>query len=360
MRFHRIALAAVGMVALVSGAPEAKGKAITAITTCGQTLITSAYLPQDLYCPGSVGVVVNAGGVTIDLSGHTLRGDRTTGDDGIDAPQDGVIIKNGAIRNFYNGVFAPGFNDIFSNLVTTANKIAGISTGGAAKVVSVASTANDLNGITVFAGSSIASSAASDNGGNGIAVLGSGAKITSTTTSGNAADGIVAEPLATITSATSDGNGLNGIEINGDGAVIKGATTAGNAEYGLSLTSNAASIASTSATADGFDGINVHGNAVVIRSASATGNGGNGIAIVGNEALIRSSRSLNTGLDGIYVGGDAPVITGDQADANGYQGRASDLSGLGIQAENYTTPPTGIDEAGGNDDPTNCNPSSLC
>jgi hypothetical protein len=38
---------------------------------------------EHLYCPGQDGIVVGAAGITIDLKGFTLRGDRTGGNHGI-------------------------------------------------------------------------------------------------------------------------------------------------------------------------------------------------------------------------------------------------------------------------------------
>ena len=53
---------------IVVVAPEATGKGGTLITTCGQTVTTSAVLTQDLVCTVS-GVIVGASGITIDLKG---------------------------------------------------------------------------------------------------------------------------------------------------------------------------------------------------------------------------------------------------------------------------------------------------
>ncbi len=68
-------------------------------------MTTNAVLTQDLTCTGA-GVVVGAPGITIDLKGFTLSGDRGAGDYGIDdsAGHDKVTVKNGALRNFGLGV----------------------------------------------------------------------------------------------------------------------------------------------------------------------------------------------------------------------------------------------------------------
>jgi hypothetical protein len=62
---------------------------------------------------------------------------------------------------------------------------------------------------------------------------------------------------------------------------------------------------------------------------------------------------------GITVSGDAAVITGDRAETNGFFG-GSDLKGFGIYATGYTTAPIGANVVRGNDDPSGCQPASLC
>src|SRR5262245_33071670 len=118
-------LAAMVVVVLVGLAPEASGGGGTPITSCGQVVTTSAFLTQDLFCPGSTGVVVGASGITIDLKGFTLRGDRTVVTFGIDASggHDDVTIRNGVIRNFTNGIEANPGADGFSalNVILSGN-----------------------------------------------------------------------------------------------------------------------------------------------------------------------------------------------------------------------------------------------
>ena len=53
-------------------------------------------------------MIVGASGITIDLKGFTLRGDRGLGDYGMDNSAVNVrsTIKNGVVRNFGYGVLA--------------------------------------------------------------------------------------------------------------------------------------------------------------------------------------------------------------------------------------------------------------
>ena len=176
MRLHRIAvLVATAGVVSIAAASQGQAGGGTPITQCGQLVTTSAFLTENLECPGVHGVVAFASGITIDLRGFRLRGDRTPGRYGIDVPGfDRVTIKNGVLNNFEFGVAA--LNDAealsVSKLVASGNSADGITVSGAsAKIVSSAGTGNAAGGIEVAGGSArIQSSAAHGNGGHGIFV----------------------------------------------------------------------------------------------------------------------------------------------------------------------------------------------
>src|SRR5256885_15973205 len=121
---------AAALVALAVG-PSARA-ATTPITACGQTVTTSAFLAQDLDCAWT-GIVVGASGITIDLNGHVLKGDHSLSYNGIDdSGAYDVTIKNGVVRNFDDGVWAPGgVADVsISNVVATGNVRGGFVVAG--------------------------------------------------------------------------------------------------------------------------------------------------------------------------------------------------------------------------------------
>jgi parallel beta-helix repeat protein len=121
-------------------------------------------------------------------------------------------------------------------------------------------------------------------------------------------------------------------------------------------------VTSSTASGNGVRGIFVDGDFDSVKSSTALGNTGDGILVQGSSDMVSSSTaSENTG-HGIHVDGDAPTISHNHADLNGFDSLApySDLSGLGIFAESFTTPPTGKNKADGNDDPAECNPAPLC
>src|SRR5262245_62691136 len=121
MARYRWTLAMLVLGVLMSVAPQANGAAGTPITTCGQTVTTNAFLSQDLVCSGH-GVIVGSSGVTIDLGGFALIGDRDSADFGIWANFDEVTVKNGVVRNFGAGV-AAGKRASIVNVVASGNGI---------------------------------------------------------------------------------------------------------------------------------------------------------------------------------------------------------------------------------------------
>ena len=231
-----VVLAALAAIVLIAVAPEASGGAGTPITSCGQVVTTNAFLTQDLVCTGD-GIVAGASGITIDLKGLTIRGDRDVGDYGIDdsAGFDHITIRNGLIRNFYVGVEAEGDADSVSvsSLVANGNSIYGIS------------------------------------------INGDSAKIQSSTTSGNTTAGVfIGGDFAQITSLTAGGNGSYGTIVGGDFARIKSSSAAGNsAAIGFEVIGDSAQVTSSSAIGNGIDGIYVSGDAASIKSNHAYGNG---------------------------------------------------------------------------------------
>jgi len=84
---------------------------------------------QDLTCPGSSGVIVGAAGITIDLKGFTLTGDRSASHYGaLDGSYSHVKVENGAVRNFYDGIDAGSSTTAVtvSNVVVSGSVLAGI------------------------------------------------------------------------------------------------------------------------------------------------------------------------------------------------------------------------------------------
>lgn len=213
----------IGVLVLLSAS---EAHASTPITSCGQTVTTDAVLTQDLVCTAD-GIVVGASKITIDLNGHSIRGDHGSGDYGVDdtAGYDEVTVENGVVRNFDLGIWTAGDLITVSHVVTSGNQSSGIyMTGASARVVSSTASGNAQTGIDVTgASATIVSSTAAANGCGGIYVSGASAAIQSSTASGNLCSGIAAYGVsATVKSSTASGNQLVGISVGGDDATLKG------------------------------------------------------------------------------------------------------------------------------------------
>jgi parallel beta-helix repeat protein len=103
------------VVAVVAGASNAQ----TGGLSCGDTITVDTTLDRDLLnCPNN-GILIGADGITLDLNGHVIDGDRTAnrgcdprkefcdsgvGNDG----HDGVTVRNGSVRQFEFGVVVGG------------------------------------------------------------------------------------------------------------------------------------------------------------------------------------------------------------------------------------------------------------
>ncbi len=319
MRHLRMLLLVAVAVVTVTVGPAAHA-AGTPIIACGQTVTTTAFLAHDLNCTDD-GIVIGASGITVDLKGFVVRGDRGVGDYGIDdsAGWDSVTVKNGVVRNFDFGVFAQ-----IADKVTVSGLVAVGNLGGG---VSVQGTGDSVTKVTAVGNT------------YGIAIIGDGAKVTS---------------------ATATQNAITGIFVNGNKAVVKSAIATGNISTGIDITGSSGLVTSSTATGNSR-GIFLDGDFDGVKSSTMSGNG-TGIVVDGTFGTITSSTASENSIVGIHVDGDAPTISHNRAETNGFDtaSPSSDLSGLGILAENFTTPPVGTNVAHANDDPAECSPASLC
>ncbi len=229
MKLRASLAALVALVLIVVVAPEATGKGGTPIS-CGMTAMTNAVLLQDLTCGGD-GVVVGAAGITIDLNGHTIRGDDDA-DVGVDASGGfaNVTVKNGVLRNFGRGVDAFGDHFAVSDVVATGNGVGLWVVGNSASVSSSNVSGNSGFGLHLGGdGASAKSVVASGNINVGVDAGGNGLKLTSVTASGNGDDGIHAGgDSVSITKSTVISNGQSGISILGEAAKLTGNRIEGN------------------------------------------------------------------------------------------------------------------------------------
>jgi nitrous oxidase accessory protein NosD len=90
------------LVALPAGAANASTKLAATVVTCGQKILVSTRLANDLHNCKGTGLVIGADHVTLDLAGHTVDGVNAAGSDGIAVDGHvGATVKNGSVRDFY-------------------------------------------------------------------------------------------------------------------------------------------------------------------------------------------------------------------------------------------------------------------
>ena len=200
----RLALAAL----LV--APAAALAAPQNISACQTISLPGAYtLNKNLVAVGDC-IVIAASFVTLDLNGFAIMGDGTgTGiQEAVSVPFPGfrgVVVRNGAVTNFGNGIRFPN------------------STG--VTVDRVNATLNANNGVELGQRAVVTASRADENGGIGM-LVDIGASLTGNTVGRNHGSGIVAGEGAIIMGNEARNNGLDGIFMDCPGAAI--ANTAGN------------------------------------------------------------------------------------------------------------------------------------
>src|SRR6185369_7604141 len=167
--------------------------------TCGMVVTSSITLGADSpLCTDQPGLIIGADGVTVNLNGHRLLGDRTGAHAGIDTQGHArIAIKNGIVAGFFVGILAHGGNALkLTNVQVRDNLDAGALL--------------DASGIAVAKSSFI------DNTGVGLLVGGVAPKVTGSYFVANlagilsfATGGVFSKIVATL-------NDIDGIRLHGD------------------------------------------------------------------------------------------------------------------------------------------------
>jgi len=162
-RFEWVGVLCV-LVAVAAFLFPASGQAQGGRVSCGATITTDTKLRTDLAnCPNN-GIVIGASDITLDLNGHTVRGDGEpvascpegeSCDIGIDntAGHHGVTIEGGAVRRFDVGVLVTGAGENRLDRLASANNssfglIIGDST--TSRIDHNSSVDDGISGIVVF------------------------------------------------------------------------------------------------------------------------------------------------------------------------------------------------------------------
>ena len=235
-----LVIAAVGFIAL------SPGNAVAAPVSCGDTITADTTLHTDLTgCPVA-GLVIGADGITLDLNGHTITGS-LSGDAGIDnsAGHDGVTIKNGAVRNFTNGVFLEH---------ATGNRVQRLT---------------------------LASDKSSDDADNGVLITDSDHNRIERNSISGAGNGVF---LGNTTDSTVDRNRVSGVNVGGVGVYLF------HADRNVVKRNALSNLVESGIVVDGGSE-NVLERNTIVRTQSESG----ALAIDGNDNLITANRSDHDG-----------------------------------------------------------------
>lgn len=106
------------LLQLVAGLPAESRPDVN----CGDMIIEDTTLDQDLVCPPGTewAIVIGASNVTLDLGGHTLSG-HAPGVGVLATGREGLVIRNGTIEGFQEGVFVIESNRVTVEKLTVRN-----------------------------------------------------------------------------------------------------------------------------------------------------------------------------------------------------------------------------------------------
>jgi parallel beta-helix repeat protein len=310
---RRALVTLVTLTLVVLGATPAAANA-----ACGDVVMTDLKLTHDLTCGSNNGLIAGASDIVIDLNGHTITGDGTGNRSGVSvrAPHSGVVVRNGVIDGFFEGVV------LDSN---GGNHVWGLTLLNNGRGINLANTDDNLvekNDIRDSTGDAIRLGGSDDN------------VIQKNHTSGG--------PF-----------GISVADGSNDNTVAENDVVSGKAgfSFGISVFSNSDGnvVEKNYVTGMANEGIQVESfsdNTVVSKNHSSS-NGTDGILVEGPTPMgtvIDKNTTNDNGDDGIDADSAATTLAKNQADDNG---------DLGIDAV------AGVADGGGNRASGNGNPAQC-
>jgi parallel beta-helix repeat protein len=291
----------------------------------------SYYLTGHLTTAGG-GITIQADDVTLDLMGFTMTGNGTGPGIFISGNLNQIVIRNGTVRGWTNGIEIPGTKNsqleglrvsgnsgfgirvgsaIISQCVAFANQGEGIGTGAASVVRDCVSHENAGHGFAMNFDSTISNCTARQNNGAGISTL-YGNTVSGCTANFNFAGGIIVGEGCTVTGCTAKSNGADGIAADG-GSTVSGCTSSANSGDGIEVSSSCLVVNNTcqgngQAAGDGA-GINATSSRNRIDSNNVMGNDrGIDCNPASTNLIIRNSARGNTTNYDIVAGNNSGAI----------------------------------------------------
>jgi hypothetical protein len=148
VRRSRFGIAVLTVMALWFGVgPVDVAGAVT--LSCGQTITQSTVLTADVGpCPNNRGhgIVIGADNITLDLNGHTVRGNPNLINDGAGVyllQRTGVTVKNGTVRDFDCGVAIEGGSGNTITGMRAEDNIGGVGASRCGEGIAILSSQNN-------------------------------------------------------------------------------------------------------------------------------------------------------------------------------------------------------------------------
>ena len=206
------------MFAFSLGAYMAEAAAQTPVAACG-TIPDSGfyYLTNNLTAAGDC-LVVAAGvaNVTIDLNNFTILGDGTGSGIRGDGVFEGLIVRNGTIKNFNVGLNLFGNTMLIERVTLIRNTGTGLLAVENVILKDSLITGNDV-GLDVGEGSVLIGNIVSFNASDGMRVSGAGSTITNNSFRRNGARGLVVSCPSNVIGNTATGNPGGNLVLLGGG-----------------------------------------------------------------------------------------------------------------------------------------------
>ncbi len=290
--------------------------------------------PGSYYLTGNVagaagrhGIEVAADGVTIDLMGFQMLGAGGSLN-GVQAATARVVVRNGIVSAWTDGVSLGGADCRVEGVIATANTSDGIVINTRGSVLACSASGNALDGISAGSPSvSILDCVASDNGDEGVSV-GSNAVVSRVTAYSNVGAGIAASFNALITGCIARENG-DGITA-ANGAHVADCAVRRNSGDGITL-GTGSSVINSNAYDNIGSGITL-GMLCTAQGCTAANNESGGMSCDADSTLTNCNASSNVA-QGIFVGGNRCRIVACTANQNGITD-VNNFSGITLSTSN--------------------------
>jgi hypothetical protein len=286
-------------------------RAATAVSACGTLSAAGNYfLTKNLTATGTC-IVIGSEGVSLDMRGHSIMGDGSTGD-GISDGGGGfesMAIANGTIQRFNVGIgLDTSGSVVIRNVDSSKNAKAGIIIGSCCSTLDTVSANNNgtVGIITNDCCYTLSSVTVTKNGGGGGIVAGGNGCCTTlfnSIVSGNGGAGLFMEGCCSfLIGSLVSGNTGDGVDMNDCCNFVVNSSVSLNMGRGISLIESDNLVSNTDVSSNGSDGIFLGGSSNQIANSKATANGGFG-ANVGCPGAITRLQAKNNASGGLNTSG---------------------------------------------------------